>query len=266
MIGLRAGARPLGAHAKWEVRRHRGGSGHDSLAEQKRASKDGGSQWRLNQKEEDMFSGLGQLTLLGLFGGALFVGDPPERISAVEVQHIRPTKPERQVELSNLSYFFATKSLVQDRLDLRLGAAASRARGSIVQLRGSFDEGTLRSETLDSPAWGIGPTVSASLKLLEARPVRLNLDASGSLMAYDRGFPAGGSWYNGMVQAGPSLNVGLGPNRNLTVGARWTHISNGQGLGAHNPSHDGRGVFLRYERALGRGATGRVVSDAVRGA
>jgi hypothetical protein len=35
---------------------------------------------------------------------------------------------------------------------------------------------------------------------------------------------------------------------------RWTHISNGQGLGAHNPSFDGRGVFLLYERELGRRA------------
>jgi hypothetical protein len=204
-----------------------------------------------------MFTGLGQLTLLSLFGGALFAGESPERISALEVQQIRPTKQDRQIALTNVSYFFATKSLIQDRLDLKLGATATRARGSIVQLQGSFDEGTLRSEAMESPAWGVGPTVSASLKLLEARPLRLNLDASGSLMVYDRGFPAGGSWYNGMVQAGPSLNIGLGKNRNLTVGARWTHISNGQGLGAHNPSFDGKGVFLQYERTLGRGTLGR---------
>jgi len=85
----------------------------------------------------------------------------------------------------------------------------------------------------------------------------LILDASGSVMLYDRGFPNGGSWYNGMVQAGPSVNVGFDKGRSLTVGGRWTHISNGQGLGTHNPSFDGKGVFVQYERALGHKGHGR---------
>lgn len=201
-----------------------------------------------------MFSGLGQLTLLGLFGGALFAGEQPTRTATLEAQHIQPTKQDRQIELTNVSYFFAKKSFIDERLDLKLGATATRARGSIVQLQGSFDDGTLRSDVLESSGWGLGPTVNASLRLLGAGSTRLNLDASGSLMLYDRSFPSGGSWYNGMVQAGPSLTFGLDKKRSLTVGARWTHISNGQGLGAHNPSFDGRGFFLQYERTLGTAA------------
>lgn len=204
-----------------------------------------------------MIGGLGQLTLLGLFGGALFGGDDPQAVHAIEVQRIAPSKAERQLELTNTSWFFAKKPVLEDRLDLRMGVTATRATGSITQLEGSFEEGTLRSVTLGSPAWGLGPTVSASLKLAELGPVRLNLDASGSVMFYDRSFPAGGSRYNGMLQAGPSLSLGLDTRRTLTAGARWTHISNGQGLGAHNPSFDGRGLFVQVERALGRGARPR---------
>lgn len=202
-----------------------------------------------------MTIGLGPLTLLGLFGGALLGGDGPQPVRAFEVQEIRPTKSNRQLELTNVSWFFTSTAVVEDRLDVKLGATATRARGSITQLQGRYEDGTLRSEVLDSPAWGIGPTASGSWRLVEHKAARLNLDASGSVMLYDRGFPAGGSWYNGMLQAGPSLSASLGPGRSLTGGIRWVHISNGQGLGAHNPSFDGRGVFVQYERALGRGGS-----------
>jgi hypothetical protein len=201
-----------------------------------------------------MATGLGPLTLLGLFGGALFGGDGPQPVRAYEVQQIQPTKPDRQLTLTNASWYFAKTAVVDERLDIRLGATATRARGSITQLQGRYEEGTLRSEVLESPAWGLGPTASASLKLVDFDTTRVNLDASGSVMLYDRRFPAGGSRYNGMLQVGPSVTAQLRPGRSLSGGVRWTHISNGQGLGAHNPSFDGRGVFLLYERELGRRA------------
>jgi lipid A 3-O-deacylase len=205
---------------------------------------------KLSDLEDTMAIGLGQLTLLGLFGGAAFGGDELRPAEVIEVQHLRPTKPDRQLELTNVSWFFARKSIVPGRLDLNLGATATRAKGSITQLKGSFEDGTLRTETLDSPAWGLGPTVNANLRVFDVGAARFNLDVSGSVMLYDRGFPSGGSWYNGMVQAGPSLQLRFEKGRSLTVGTRWTHISNGQGLGAHNPSFDGRGVFVQYEREL----------------
>lgn len=201
-----------------------------------------------------MASGLGSLTLLTLFGGAVFGGDGLVPTQAVEVQHIRPTQWDRQLQLTNVSWFLAKTSIVDDRLEIKLGGTASRASGSITQLKGSLADGTLHSEVLQSPAWGLGPTASASLRLVNLGAARIGLDTSGSLMFYDRRFPSGGSWYNGMLQAGPSMGLGLGNGRSLTAGVRWTHISNGQGLGAHNPSFDGRGLFVQYQRALGRTA------------
>lgn len=199
-----------------------------------------------------MTSGLGALALVSLFGGA-WVGGPPQPTRAIEWQHVRPTATDRDLTLDNLSVFVAEKTLLEDRLALQLGLTATRARGQITQLEGRFEDGTLRSERLDSPAWGLGPTVGARLRLADRGGLRLGFDVSGSLMFYDRDFPSGGSRVNGMLQAGPSLSLALGQGRQLTAGLRWTHISNGQGLGAHNPSFDGRGVHLQFQRALGPG-------------
>lgn len=204
-----------------------------------------------------MTTGLGTLTLLGVFGGAIFGGGGPQPMQAFEVQQIRPTQPDRALELTNASWYVARTPIVPDRLEIQLGVTASRARGTIVQRPGSLEDGTLRTVELASSAWGIGPTAAATLKLIDFGQTRLNLDVAGSAMLYDRPFPSGGSRYNGMIQAGPSVRTSLDHGRRLAAGVRWTHISNGQGLGAHNPSFDGRGIYLQYERALGRAARAR---------
>ncbi len=205
-----------------------------------------------------MASGLGSLTLITLFGGAMFGGEGLEPERAMEVQQVWPTRANRQLKLTNASWFFAKTAVIEERLEIRLGGTVTRARGSITQLQGSLEDATLRSEVLESSAWGLGPTASANLRLVNIGASRIGLDASGSLMLYERGFPSGGSWYNGMLQAGPSLGLDLSRGRSLTAGVRWTHISNGQGLGAHNPSFDGRGVFVQYQRELGRTARSRL--------
>jgi hypothetical protein len=205
-----------------------------------------------------MIPGLGQATLLALFGGALYGGDEAtERTQAFELQHVVPTQAARQIHLTNASWFFAEQPHFGGRLTLKLGATASRASGRIEQTSGSFEDGTFRAETLDSAAWGLGPTVGASLRLAQAGRATLALDASGSLMFYDRAFPSGGTRVNGMLQAGPSVSWDLSRGGNVTLGARWLHISNGQGLGAHNPAYDGRGLYAQWQRPLrGKGTSG----------
>ena len=212
-----------------------------------------------------MIPGLGQATLLALFGGALHGGDATERMSAFEIQQFAPIHADRQIELTNASWFFAEQHHFGGRLTLKLGASASRARGGIEQLTGSFEDGTLRTQVLDSPAWGVGATVSAGLRLGQAGRATWALESSGSLMLYDRGFPNGGTRVNGMLQAGPSVAWDLGRGRSVTLGARWTHISNGQGLGPHNPSYEGGGLHVRYQRPL-RGKGSAAAAPAARNA
>lgn len=197
-----------------------------------------------------MIDGLGQLVLMGLFGGFALGEDGGPSPNAFELQHFRPTKSERQLELTNANWYFSRRTLFNERLELRLGATVSRATGSIVQTSGKIEDGTFRAQTLESAAWGMGPTIGASALLTKASNVSLSLEAAGSLMLYDRSFPSGGSRYNGMVQIGPTVAWQASRSGEWRVGARWVHVSNGQGIGAHNPGYDGKGVSVRYERPL----------------
>jgi lipid A 3-O-deacylase len=198
----------------------------------------------------NVIDGLGQLVLIGLFGGFGFGDDGGPSRNAFELQSFAPTKSERPLDLVNASWYFSRRTLFDERLELSLGATVSRATGNIVQTSGKIEDGTFRAQTLESAAWGIGPTVAASTVLARGSTASLSLDAAGSLMVYDRSFPAGGSRYNGMVQIGPTLAWQGSRAGEWRVGVRWVHVSNGQGLGAHNPSYDGKGVSLRYERSL----------------
>jgi len=194
--------------------------------------------------------GLGQLFLLGLLGGYTLSDAPPERIAAVEVQAIRPTKADRRLDMTLIDWQFREKRPWDDRLRLGLGATLMHASGHIKQLTGSLDDGSLRDVRLASPGWGLGPSIGASLRAPLSPGVSLSLDAKGALLLHDRAFPAGGKRYNGMIEGGPSLHWRLDGSSELALGARWLHLSNGQGLGAHNPSYDGRGLSLRYQRPL----------------
>lgn len=125
-----------------------------------------------------------------------------------------------------------------------MGLTLSRATGHITQLAGSWEEGTLRTEILDSPAWGIGPGVELQYDLLNLATGRLHMDLGAALQIHDRRFPAGGDHYNGLFRIGPAWSQSWGDGRSFTVGWRWMHLSNGQGPGPHNPSTEGRGLVL----------------------
>jgi hypothetical protein len=194
--------------------------------------------------------GLGQLFLLGLLGGYTLSDRPPERVATVEVQAIRPTKADRPLDMTLIDWQVREKRLWDGRVRLGLGATLMHASGQITQLTGSLDDGSLREARLDSPGWGLGPSIGASLRAPMSPAVSVSLDVKGAVLLHDRAFPAGGKRYNGLIEGGPSLHWRLDGGSEVSLGARWLHLSNGQGLGAHNPSYDGRGISLRYRRPL----------------
>lgn len=197
-----------------------------------------------------MVDGLGTVFLLGLFGGYVAADEPPQHVAAIEVQAVRPAKANRQLDMTLLDWQFREKRLWDDRLRLGLGATLMHASGHITQLTGSLDDGSLRELRLASPGWGLGPSIGASLRAPISPAVSVSLDVKGAVLLHDRAFPAGGKRYNGLIEGGPSLHWRLDGGSELSFGARWLHLSNGQGLGAHNPSYDGRGVSLRYRQPL----------------
>lgn len=160
------------------------------------------------------------------------------------LDRLAPLHANRQIHTTSLHWRLREKQWWDGRVALRLGATLSRPTGSITQ------PGPNGIDLLDSPAWGLGPAVDAQLRLVRGTGWRLQLDTSAAVLLYDRRFPAGGDHYNGMLQLGPSIAWQLPAGRGeLELGWRWMHVSNGQGLGPHNPSYEGRGITLRWRLA-----------------
>jgi lipid A 3-O-deacylase len=194
--------------------------------------------------------GPGIFILASTFGAYPLIDAPHERISELGIDRLEPTKDDRRITTTNLQVYFLQKRYEPLRLKVRLGAMLTRPTGAITQLFGTWEEGTLHSETLASSAWGAGPSAEARFELLRGERATLNVDLGTALLLYDRPFPAGGDHYNGMFQLGPSVSFTPAPAHTLTLGYRWVHVSNGQGLGPHNPAYEAKGLTLRYQLAL----------------
>jgi len=85
------------------------------------------------------------------------------------------------------------------------------------------------------------------------RPLRPYLGAGlGVLVFPERPLLPGGAAYDGLVTFSLGIDARLGPN--LTAGARAmaVHLSNGQGLGRHNPAYDGFGSAIELVWEPGR--------------
>lgn len=194
------------------------------------------------------FDGFGVLYLGSLFAGYALIGEPAHTQLNTGIDSLLPTKDDRQLRTTTLHVFLREKEYAPLRLNMRLGFGVTRVTGSITQLTGSWEEGTLREERLDSQAWGAGPEVEASFRLFTLGRVSGRADFLGGVYLYDRDFPAGGKRYNGMLQAGLSLNYALGTQDSVSLGYRWMHVSNGGGMESDNPSYEAAGITVRYQR------------------
>lgn len=188
--------------------------------------------------------GLGVLSLVTLFGGYALTDAPPMPLAEFGVDRLAPIHADRQIHTTSLQWRGREKQLADGRVSLRLGATASRATGWIEQLGPG---GGLR---MDSPGWGAGPAIDGRLDLLRAGAWTLRAEASAAVLLYDRRFPAGGDYYNGMFQFGPGLGWRLPGGGEVDLGWRWMHVSNGQGLTPRNPSYEARGLSLRLRMPI----------------
>jgi len=193
-----------------------------------------------------MPAALGVLTLVSLFTGFAVIDAPRERVNGGGVDGFATTQANRQLHLVNAHVYLVQKAVDPPNLVLRLGLSVSRATGSITQVVGSLEDGTLRQEVIASPALGLGPSAEAKLSIFRIGSALLSLDVSAAAMLYDRPFPAGGMRYDGMFQVGPGVDFSSRPGQHLALGVRWLHISNGHGLSPRNPMFEGRGLVLRY--------------------
>ena len=103
-------------------------------------------------------------------------------------------------------------------------------RGTISWYRGltvTDNHGTLTDDdkvTRNSDAWGAGP--------------------SGTLMFYNKAFPAGGRAYGFMWRTGPRLTWKSGEKDSFSVGYTIMHCSNG--MKSRNPGYNGNGFTVAW--------------------
>jgi hypothetical protein len=88
------------------------------------------------------------------------------------------------------------------------------------------------------PTWSVRPYVYTGL---------------GLLLFPRRPFLPGGDVYEGLVSFGVGADVPLDDRWSVGVKGFAAHLSNGQGLGPHNPAYDGYGAGLELKYAVLRG-------------
>ena len=164
----------------------------------------------------------------------------------ISIEYLTPTEKSRDIRTLNVNFSFSLTEVEKLNLPIYAGFTATYATGSITQLEGSLESGTLREVQYDNSALGLGPGLWANVRILGNKRLSISLDGSGGLIVYHKKFPAGGDHYNFMWRGGPVLSCNIDKSKSLDVGYLWAHVSNGQGIGAQNPLYDAGGIMLRF--------------------
>jgi len=162
------------------------------------------------------------------------------------IEYLSPTEDDRDIETINVDYNSLITTFDKLNLSTYWSVTATYATGSITQLEGDINAGTLKEVQFDNSAFGIGPGLLLNFRLIEFSGMSLHLNGSGNLIIYSERFPAGGEYYNFMWRGGPVVRYNLGKSKSIGFSYQVSHVSNGQGLSSKNPSYDARGFALRY--------------------
>ena len=168
----------------------------------------------------------------------------------VELQELGPIERRRQIHTANLDFLLRIRRFDSPYFKFYGGLTVSRARGNITRRTGSFEDGTLQDETVDSAATGAGPVLAIRAEVGRSGNVSVSLDGSAGVLLYDRDFPAGASRYEFMFRYGPTLSYRLNDAQYLSLTFRGMHVSNGQGFNPHNPEYNAAGVGVQFLAAF----------------
>lgn len=161
-------------------------------------------------------------------------------------EYFAPLETSRDIETLNLNYDHLLADLDAGDLLLYFDLTASYATGEITQLN-EDSEGDLSRKKYHNTAFGVGPGFFTSYRFYSAERWSFHLNGGWNVIYYNKSFPAGGDHYNFMLKIGPMFEYDLGKNRSLGINLLWTHVSNGQGLGNHNPSYEDKGIGFRLK-------------------
>jgi hypothetical protein len=112
--------------------------------------------------------------------------------------------------------------------------------------------GTAGSAELGDPAAGaLGGELGLRVVPWSTWPVRPYVYASAGLLLFpQKPFLPGADVYEFMLTSGVGVDLALDARLRLGMNAFAVHLSNGQGLGAYNPSYDGYGAGLALTYVL----------------
>lgn len=159
------------------------------------------------------------------------------------VEYLWPVERERQIQTVSFNAFIGKEFFRKIHLSPYGGITATYAWGNIIQMNDTFQE-----MEYDNAAFGIGPVFMMRFELLVYRGFTLGADASGAVVFYSSDFPAGGDFYNFMWRIGPTAAWRFNSKYSINAGYRWMHVSNGQGIGQHNPYYPAQGISINFDR------------------
>lgn len=102
------------------------------------------------------------------------------------------------------------------------------------------DDGSHR----DSDAWGFGPSFMIRWEKPVGAKWSVGIDGTGSLLAYNHAFPAGGRAFGFMWRVGP--RVSYYPDEDSAIRLGWSYMHCSNGFSSHNPGYNGVGFSLMY--------------------
>ncbi len=160
-------------------------------------------------------------------------------------EYLLPTRYSNEINTLSIHGFYWKKHFKNSSIMISAGITGTYAWGYSTQWEPTSDS-TEKAIDYKTSAFGIGPVFQIDPTIIKIQRFKLNIEASGGVILYNRHFPYGGDIYNFMFRVGPSLIYKLNNNSSLKIGYRWMHVSNGQGMGNHNPFYEAQGINISF--------------------
>jgi len=164
------------------------------------------------------------------------------------------TAPKLEVNWDYLTPYSNDRKLDTISLHImeKISATATRSVYRGITLTRSYGNVTLTNlnqhNSRESSAAGIGPFFMVRNEKYHSGKLSAAIDMSGSLILYDKVFPAGGRPFDFMWRIGPQLIYKFNKNSTMNIGYMVMHVSDG--LKTHNPGYNAHGFSLGFSAKL----------------
>ena len=157
--------------------------------------------------------------------------------------YLSPTRFSNKITTVSTHFFFWKKRFKKISVHIKGGITCTYAWGYSRQWYKVADS-VWQAFDYETSAFGAGPVLQIEHVVITTGRFSLLAEASAGCILYNTRFPYGGDVYNFMLRTGPSLRYRINASYSVTAGYRWMHVSNGQGIGNHNPYYEAQGLNI----------------------